>query len=188
MLYVAIICVVIAIISFIIYNYNNLIRLSNRADEAFSGIDVQLKKRYDLIPNLVSAVKAYMVHERGLLEEVTALRSKVIKGDMSSSEMIKAESLSRDILRNIMIAVENYPDLKSNANVGELQRNLNEIESQLSAARRTYNAMTRKLNDAVEMFPSSIFASLMHIEARSYIEIPDYESKNPDVGSLFNSK
>lgn len=188
MLYVAILCVTIVIISFIIFNYNNLIRLNNRVEESFSGIDIQLKKRYDLIPNLVSAVKAYMVHEKSLLEEITALRSRVIRGDMSQSELMKAESLSRDLLRSIMIAVENYPDLKSNTNVNDLQRNLNEIESQLSAARRTYNAMVRNLNDAVGMFPSSIFAHFMRIEARNYIEIPDYESKNPDVGSLFGAQ
>lgn len=115
---------IVLIIWFFVYNYNNLIHLKNRANEAFSGIDVQLKKRYDLIPNPVSAVKAYMVHERGMLEEITA--------------------------------------------------------------RRSYNAMARSLNDAVGMFPSSIFASFMNIKERNYIEIPETESHVPNVGAMFN--
>lgn len=179
--------VAVIFIWFIIYNYNNLIHLKNRANEAFSGIDIQLKKRYDLIPNLVSAVKAYMIHERGLLEEITALRSRVVKGSLSSEELAKADTQSRDMLRNIMIAVENYPELKSSNNINDLQRSLNEIESQLSAARRSYNSMARSLNDAIGMFPSSIFASMMNINERNYIEIPESESHAPNVGAMFNS-
>lgn len=171
-----------------LYYYNRLIGLNNRADEAFSGIDVQLKKRYDLIPNLVSAVKAYMIHERKLLEDVTALRSRVISGSMTQDELLGAEAASRDMLRNIMIAVENYPDLKSSENVKDLQRSLNEIESQLSAARRSYNAMARNLNDAVGMIPSSFFAYFMGIKRREYIDVPESDTINPNVAALFDMR
>lgn len=188
MLVAVIVFVLIFLAALCLYYYNRLIGLNNRAEEAFSGIDVQLKKRYDLIPNLVSAVKAYMIHERKLLEDVTALRSRVVSGAMTKDELLGAEAASRDMLRNIMIAVENYPDLKSSENVKDLQRSLNEIESQLSAARRSYNAMARNLNDAVGMIPSSFFAYFMGIKRMEYIDVPESGTVNPNVAALFDMR
>ncbi|MBT3192636.1 MAG: LemA family protein [Verrucomicrobia bacterium] len=165
--------------------YNGLIGKKNNVENAFASIDTILKKRYDLIPNLVAAVKQYMEHERGLLENVTALRAKATSGNISSDEAITLNNEINKTMGGIMVAVESYPELKANDNFKDLQRSLNEVEEQLSAARRAFNAAVTDFNNAVEMFPTNIMAGMMHYTRRQLFEIPEVERENPDVKSLF---
>jgi len=165
--------------------YNSLVGKKNSVENAFASIDTILKKRYDLIPNLVAAVKQYMEHERGLLENVTELRAKALSGGISSDEAITLNNEINKAMGGIMVAVENYPDLKANQNFMDLQRSLNEVEEQLSAARRAFNAAVTDFNNAVEMFPSNIMAGMMNYKRRQLFVIPEAERENPDVKSLF---
>ena len=184
MILILIILVVVAI--WAIAAYNGLIGKKNNAEEAFSGIDVQLKKRWDLIPNLVAAVKEYMSHERGILEEITKLRGQVMQDDIGDQERFGLENQIGSMLGKIKVAVEAYPDLKANTNVIELQHSLNEVEAQISASRRAYNAAVKSLNNAVEMFPSNIMANMMNMETREFFEIPREERENVNVSDLFD--
>lgn len=177
--------VVVVVLLVVIGMYNSLIGKRNNVENAFASIDTILKKRYDLIPNLVAAVKQYMEHERGLLENVTALRAKAMSGSISSDEAITLNNEINKAMGGIMVAVENYPDLKANQNFMDLQRSLNEVEEQLSAARRAFNAAVTDFNNAVEMFPTNIMAGMMHYTRRQLFEILETERENPDVKSLF---
>ena len=167
--------------------YNGLIRKKNEVKNAFGGMDVQLKKRYDLIPNLISTVKQYMIHERDLLTKVTELRGKAINTNLSSDAKVDIDNQITGAMKGIMVAVENYPDLKSNTNFLNLQRTMNEVESQISAARRAYNAAVTDFNNGVQMFPSSIIAGMMHLTTKKVFEIQEIERQNYDAKSLFNS-
>ncbi|MFQ3610916.1 MAG: LemA family protein [Fimbriimonadales bacterium] len=165
--------------------YNSLIGKKNQVEYAFSGIDVQLKKRHDLIPNLVATVRQYMEHERGLLERITELRARAISPNLSEGERMEVESALSGALRNLMISVENYPVLKANENFLHLQASLNEIEEQISAARRTYNAAVTDYNNAIEMFPTNIVASTMGLRRRAVFEAQEAERATPNVSQLF---
>lgn len=174
------------ILVLIVSSYNGLIRKKNNVENAFGGMDAQLKKRYDLIPNIVAAVKQYVAHEKSLLENITALRSRALGGNLNSDEKVAIDNEISSSLRGIMVSVENYPDLKSSENFLNLQRTLNEIESQISAARRSFNAAVTVLNNAVESFPSNIFAGMMKLKRREIFVIPEAERQNVSVGKLFN--
>lgn len=165
--------------------YNSLIGKKNDVENAFASIDTILKKRYDLIPNLVATVKQYMEHERGLLESITALRARAVSGNISPDEAITINNEISKAMGGIMVAVENYPNLKASQNFMDLQRSLNEVEEQLSAARRAFNAAVTTFNNAVEMFPTNIMAGMMHYSRRQLFEIPETERDNPDVKDLF---
>ena len=165
--------------------YNGLIGKKNNVENAFASIDTILKKRYDLIPNLVAAVKQYMEHERGILTEITELRSKAMSGNVSSDEAVTLNNAINKAMGGIMVAVENYPDLKANQNFMDLQRSLNEVEEQLSAARRAFNAAVTDFNNAVEMFPTNIMAGMMSYTRRQLFEIPEAERENVSVKDLF---
>lgn len=167
--------------------YNNLIRKKNEVENAFGGMDVQLKKRYDLIPNLIATVKQYATHEMDLLTKVTELRAKATSGNLSNDEKVAIDNQISTGMQGIMVAVENYPDLKANENFMNLQRTLNEIESQISAARRTYNATVTDFNNSIETFPSSIIAGFMNLKHKEVFEIPETERANINVNQLFNS-
>lgn len=167
--------------------YNDLITSENYIDQAFSGIDVQLTKRYDLIPNLVSVVKNYMVHEKETLTEITALRSKAVSGKLSSDEKIAIDNQISGALGQISIAVENYPNLQASSNFLHLQSTLNEVEAQLSASRRSFNSAVTDYNNKVEMFPSSIVASRMGLKERLWFEAPEIKKGDLNVGALFNN-
>ena len=147
---------------------------------------MQLKKRFDLIPNLVASVKEYMVYEKETLNKLTELRVKALGTDISPDEKIKLSEQAGSLLKNILVSVENYPELKASANMELLQRSLNEVEEQLSASRRTYNAAVRNLNNGVQMIPTNIFAFIMNIKTRTYIDIPDAEKNNVNISNLFN--
>ena len=167
--------------------YNGLIGKKNTVENAFAGMDAMLKKRYDLIPNLVASVKQYMQHEAGVLTEITELRAKAISGRLTEGETLELNSKLGTAMRGIMVAVENYPDLKASENFMQLQRSLNEVEEQLSAARRSFNAAVTSFNNAVEMFPTNIMAGMMNYQVRDLFEIDEEERQRPDVGALFKS-
>lgn len=167
--------------------YNNLIGARNQVENAFGTIDVMLKKRYDLIPNLVETAKAYMKHERETLTGITELRTKALAGNVSSDEKVQLENQISGMMKSVMVAVENYPELKASEQFTLLQRSWNETEEQISAARRNYNASVTDYNNAVEKFPSNIFASIFGHKRKAVLEIPESERKNVNANVLFNS-
>ena len=167
--------------------YNGLVGKKNQVENAFSGMDVMLKKRYDLIPNLVSTVQKYMEHEKGTLTEITELRAKALSGNLSNDERVDLDNKISKAMGGIMVAVENYPDLKASDNFMNLQRSLNEIEEQISASRRSYNASVLDYNNAVEMVPTSIVAGMMSYRRKAMFEIPEDQRGNVNVKDLFNN-
>lgn len=168
--------------------YNNLIDRKNRVDQSWSDIDVQLKKRYDLLPNLIETVKAYMKHEKETLVELTELRTRGKSwSKLSDQEKIDLERNVNRVGRGMMFQMEAYPDLKASQNFLQLQSSWNEVEEQLSAARRTYNANVKDYNNGLEQFPSNIFARSLNYQAKPYIEIPEVERKNISAKELFNN-
>lgn len=165
--------------------YNSLVGKKNQVENTFASIDTMLKKRYDLIPNLVSTVQTYMGHEAGVLTQITQLRSKALSGPVSNDEKVELNNQLSKTLGAIMVAVENYPDLKANQNFLQLQAALNEIEEQISAARRAYNAAVTEYNNAVEMFPTNIMAGVMGFKRKPLFEIPQDQRQNVNVKDLF---
>jgi len=178
-----IILIVIAII--LVLMYNSLVAKKNQVENIFASVDTQLKKRYDLIPNLVASVSKYMDHEKSLLEEVTKLRSEANRPNISDKQKMNLDAKITKALGSIMIAVENYPDLKANENVMHLQRSLNEVEEQIAAARRAYNQAVTDYNNALEMVPTNIMASMMGYKEKDVFEITEDERKNVNVSELF---
>lgn len=186
-LWIIIIVLVIIIIA-LIGIYNSLISLKNRSDEAWSDIDVQLKRRYDLIPNLVDTVKGYAKHEKELFERVTEARTAAIsaKGVKGQQE---AENVLTGALKSIFAVAENYPDLKASENFAKLQDELADTENKIEAARRFYNANVRDLNTKIEMFPSSIVANMFKIVKKELFEIEEAtERQAPRVDFEENKK
>lgn len=179
-----IVLVVIALI--LILMYNSLVAKKNQVENIFASVDTVLKKRYDLIPNLVASVSKYMEHEKSLLENVTKLRSEANRPNISDEQKIALDAKVTSALGSIMVAVENYPELKANENVMHLQHSLNEIEEQISAARRAYNQSVTDYNNAVEMIPTNFMASLINYRRKEVFEITESERKNVSVKELFN--
>ncbi len=168
-------------------SYNSLVSKRNAADKAFASIDAMAKKRYDLIPNLVSTVQNYMKHEKETLTQITEMRARATSGNISEEEKIDLDQKVSRAVSGIMVAVENYPDLKASTNFMQLQGALNEVEEQLSAARRFFNAAVTDLNNAVQMFPTNIVASMFNFKTRKLFEITEQERQNVDVKTLFSS-
>ncbi len=161
--------------------YNRLVKLRNMKEEGWSGIDVQLKRRSDLIPNLMETVKGYMEHEKDVLTAVTESRARIGTAANSADRMKAEAALSMGLGRLIAVA-ESYPDLKANANFLELQKQLQEIEDQLQMARRYYNGTVRNLNTAIELFPNSVVANMFHFEQADFFEIDDEKDREvPEV-------
>ncbi|WP_346899571.1 LemA family protein [uncultured Roseibium sp.] len=159
---------------YVIYLYNQLVQKRQMVEEGWSGIDVQLKRRADLIPNLVETVKGYATHERGTLEEVTEMRAKaasVPSGDVAGRA--HAEGMLSQALGRLFAVAEAYPDLKASSNFQDLHASLDAIEDALQMARRYYNGAVRALNVMVESFPSNLIASQFKFEKREYFEIED---------------
>jgi LemA protein len=184
MLIAAIILIVVVLL--VIVLYNGLISKRNFIDNAFASIDVYLKMRHDLIPNLVETVKAYAKHERETLENITSLRNQATRGG-SAADKLKAENALSGELTKLLVSVENYPELKANKNFLQLQNSLNEIEAQISAARRSYNAAVTDYNTALEVFPTNLMAKQMRFTKRELLTTPDAERANVDVKTLFAS-
>ena len=166
---------VVLIILWMVGVYNGLITLRNRTKEAWSDIDVQLKRRHDLIPNLVSSVKGYMVHERGLLENVTKYRAEAMSAQEAGNTqaMAQAESKLGGLMRDIKIAMEAYPDLKANQNVAQLMDELSDTENKIQASRRFYNGQVRDFNTKIEVFPNNMIAGMLKFEKFNFFEIED---------------
>jgi len=171
----------------VIIMYNGLINKKNQVENVFAGMDAQLKKRYDLIPNLISTVKTYMKHEKDTLLKITELRAKAISGKMSNDEKIELNNMMSSALGGIMVAVENYPELKALENFIMLQESLNDVEEQISAARRYYNTAITSYNNAIEMFPTNILAKIMSLERKQVFNIIQSERENINAGDLFNN-
>lgn len=167
---IVIIVIILAALVWGIATYNNLVINRNMVAEGWSGIDVQLKRRSDLIPNLIETVKGYMGHEKGVLEDVTAMRAKAMNAE-ALPERAQAEGMLSAALSKMFALAENYPDLKASANFIELQKSLSDIEDQLQLARRYYNGTARNFNIMIESFPSSIIANLFHFNKANYFEV-----------------
>ena len=166
--------------------YNSLISKKNQVDNAFASVDVLLKKRTDLIPNLVSTVQNYMQYEKNTLVELTRLRSRAMSGQVSADERVELENKISRSIGGLLVAVENYPELKANQNFMQLQGALNEIEEQISAARRFYNSAVTDYNNAVEMFPTNLIAGQMNYRLKRVFEINEQERQNVNIKNLFN--
>jgi len=163
--------------------YNSLIRLRNRTDEAWSDIDVQLKRRYNLIPNLVETVKGYAKHERELFEKVTKARTAAM-GAQAPVDKAQAENMLTGALKSLFAVAENYPDLKANQNFLELQRELSDTENKIQAARRFYNGNVRDFNIKIETFPNNLVAGALSFNKRDFFELESEEEGKP-VGVKF---
>ena len=146
--------------------YNRLVRLRNNREQAFADVDVQLKQRHDLIPQLVDSVKGYMGHERGVLTDITEARSNAMKAT-TINEKIEAENKLSAALDGLKVSVEAYPDLKASQNFMELQNEIADIENKIAAARRFFNSATKELNVATEVFPSNLIATLFQFQTRT---------------------
>lgn len=185
-----IVYIIIGVVSLLIlfWMYNTLVGKKNKVEYAFSGMDVYLKKRTDLVPNLVASVKQYMTHEQEILTEVTRLRTQIIDGSkLSEEDRFKLENQLARKVSQIQLSVENYPELKADTNVMQLQRALTEIEEQISAARRAYNGAILSYNNSVGMFPTMLVAAILGYRRKPSFEISEEERQNVDVKSLFNS-
>ena len=178
--------VALAILVFGIVLYNNLIRRRNAVDQAFSTIEVQLTQRYDLIPKLVETVKQYMGQERGLLEEIVRLRTQAMQG-RDTAEKVAANNELTNALGRLNVQVENYPQLRSSENFMHLQRSLNEVEEQLAAARRSYNAAVTEYNNAVETFPGSVVAGMGGFREQQTFIADTHKRQDVDVKGLFQA-
>ncbi|MCX6349835.1 MAG: LemA family protein [Candidatus Aureabacteria bacterium] len=159
--------------------YNRLVRLRNHCTESWSGIDTELKRRYDQIPNLVAAVKGYAAHEREVLELVVQARSAAVASTGSPAAQAADENVLVGGLRRLLAVAENYPDLKASRNFLDLQEELANTEDRIQRARRFYNANVRELNTRVEVFPSNIIAGVFGVRRREYFEIDDAIERKP---------
>ena len=181
---IIILVVVVLLIIWGVSLYNNLVKLRNNRENAFANIDVQLKQRHDLVPQLVSTVKGYATHEREVLQRVTEARTAAM-GATGINDKINAENALTSALAGLKVSLEAYPDLKANQNFMHLQTELSDLENKLAAARRFFNSTTRELNNAVETFPSNIFAKMFKFGKEPMFEVPQEEravyDKAPEI-------
>lgn len=168
-----------AIVLWIVYAYNRLIALKNRCSEALSDIDVQLKRRFDLIPNLIETVKGYMTHERNVLESVTKARTEIMSAKGGPIERTAAENQLTSTLKTLFAVAENYPDLKANANFIELQREIADTENKIMASRRFYNSNVKEFKVRTEVFPSNIIANIFNFVAPAFFEVQTEAEREP---------
>ena len=169
---------VVFLVLYVVFVYNGLVRLKNRVEEAWSDIDVQLKRRYDLIPNLINTVKGYAAHESGLFQKVTEARTRAMQAG-NAGEKAEAENMLTGTLKSLFAVAENYPDLKANENFLELQRELSDTENKIQAARRFYNGNVMELNTKIDMFPSNIIANMFNFVKREFFELEEEAAKQP---------
>ncbi len=172
--------IIAAIAVFAVFLYNRLVRLKNRCDEGWSGVTVQLKRRRDLIPNLVECVKGYAKHEQSTLENVIELRNAAMNAS-APADVAKAESNLSQGVKSLFALGESYPELKAGANFAKLQETLEKIEDDLQNARRYYNATARDLNTAIDTFPSNLIAKNFGFAKREFFDIDDREKENVAV-------
>jgi LemA protein len=173
---------------FVLPLYNRLISKKNEVQNALGGLDVQLKKRYDLIPNLVAAVQQYLKHEASTFEKIVQLRTQLLNKNVSLQDKQELNTEISHKLSALLVQIENYPQLTSNTNFINLQNTLTNVEDDISAARRFYNTAVTDYNDAIEQFPSNLFAKMMKLQRKEVFTLPENERKNISVKSLFSNK
>ncbi len=175
---VVILIIIVGFVIAVVTIYNKLVRLRNTVKSSWSDIDVQCKKRFDLIPNLVETVKGYATHEKAVFERVTQARTMAMQAS-SPAEMAKAENMIRDTLKSLFAVAEAYPDLKAKDNFIQLQTQLQELENHIEYARRYYNAVVRDFNILIESFPSNLVASTFYFKQAELfqLETPEVERK-----------
>ena len=176
----SVLIVIAAVVLYVISIYNRLVRLKNQSEEGWSGISVQLKRRYDLIPNLVNCVKGYAAHEKETLEKVIEKRNQAMSIQAPAEEAAAENEFTRTI-KSLFALSESYPDLKANTTFIELQQSLNTVEDDLQNARRYYNATVRNLNTAVDSFPSNLIAQKFGFTKREFFDIDETERQNVKV-------
>lgn len=165
-----------AVVLWAIYAYNKLVTLRNRTKEAWSDIDTQLKRRYDLIPNLIETVRGYMQHEAETLTKVTQARANAMEGEnKNAAERGAEENILTGTLKSLFAVAESYPDLKANQNFMELQRELTDTEDKIQASRRFYNSNVLSLNNMIEQFPSNLVANVFHFDKSVFFELDESE-------------
>ncbi len=169
------------VVLWLIFSYNRLVVLRMRAKEALSDIDVQLKRRFDLIPNLIETVKGYLAHEREVLEKLTEARSRVASSSGNAMERSGAENALSNTLKTLFAVAENYPDLKANANFLDLQRELADTENKIQASRRFFNTTVMELNAKIETFPTNIFAGTLGFKKMDFFIADSSEKENIKV-------
>ncbi|MFZ3063468.1 MAG: LemA family protein [Actinomycetota bacterium] len=178
-IFLLIVVAIVVIIAFgMIGIYNSLVKGRNRVDEAEADIDVQLKRRYDLIPNLVETVKGYAAHERGVFEKVTEARASAMGGG-TMREKAGKENMLTDALKTLFAVAENYPDLKANQNFLALQEELTDTENKIEAARRFFNGLVRDFNIKIQVFPNTLVAGMLGFTSREMFEIEEAEEREP---------
>lgn len=170
--------VVALIVLWVVFTYNRFITLVNRVKEAWADIDVQLKRRYDLIPNLVETVKGYASHEKGTLAEVTEMRTRAMNATVPE-EKAQAEDMLSGALKSLFAVAENYPDLKANQNFLELQRELSDTENKIQAARRFYNSVVQDLNTSLQVFPSNVIGNMFGFKPEHFFTLDNEAAKEP---------
>lgn len=170
---IIILAIVVLVLIIGVVLYNRFVTLRNRTDEAWADIDVQLKRRHDLIPNLVETVKGYAAHERQAFEHVTEARARAISAGGDVHEKSAAENELTGALRTVFAVAEAYPDLKANQNFMELQRELSDTENKIQAARRFYNTMVRDLNTSIDSFPGNLIAGTFHFTKREFFDLDE---------------
>lgn len=176
--------VVVLVAFFAVGVYNGLIQLKNKVDEAWADIETQLKRRYDLIPNIVETVKGYAGHEKSTLENVTKARNMAMSAG-TMADKAQAENALTGTLKSLFALAENYPDLKANQNFMDLQQTLKDIEEHLQLSRRYYNATVRDFNTKVELFPNNIFAGIFNFKRRDFFQV-DSEEERKNVKVSFS--
>jgi len=180
-----IIAIVIVVIIWIIAIYNGFVRLRQRVREAWSDIDVQLKRRYDLIPNLVETVKGYAKHESAVFENVTKARAAALSGGGAAHERAEKENMLTGALKSIFAVAEAYPELKANTNFIELQRELSDTENKIQASRRFYNTNVMELNTSVESFPGNIIAGTFGFKKEEFFDLDETPAQREPVKVAF---
>ena len=176
---IIILVVVVILVIWMISLYNNLVKLRNNRENAFANIDVQLKQRHDLVPQLVATVKGYADHEKEVFQRVTEARSAAM-GATSINDKISAENALTSALSGLNVSLEAYPELKANQNFLQLQGEISDLENKLAAVRRFFNSATRELNNAVQTFPSNIFAKLFGFQKEPMFEVPQEQRAEMD--------
>ncbi len=167
---------------YVIYVYNRIITLKNRVSESFSDIDVQLKRRYDLIPNLVDTVKGYAKHEQGVFERVTELRAQAMRNTGNLHDKAKAEGDISDSLKSLFAVAENYPELKANQNFLELQKEISDTENKIQASRRFYNTNVLAFNSTLQIFPNNLLVGIFQFKSAEFFELEDVaERENKSI-------
>ncbi len=172
------VAIAVVVVFWLIAMYNTFVRLKNNVRDAWADIDVQLKRRYDLIPNLIETVKGYASHEKNVFEAVTEARTKAM-GAQTLGEHQEAENMLSGTLKSLFAVSENYPDLKANQNFLELQRELTDTENKIQASRRFYNNNVKEMNNAVEMFPQNLLAGIFNFKGDKFFELQEEVAKEP---------